>query len=177
MRFFGQFVLLVDGEDQSRFINSKKTEELIAYLFCQEGAFVAKKKIGEALWEELEPKQAMNNFYKIYMHLRHCIEQGLPLTLENIRGKLRLLSNGIESDCMRFTKLCEGGSTQWEEAVQLYRAPLLAEEYYAWTDGWAARYDIEYLKLLEKLIEAYQVNGDNGRAAVYQKLYNLAAEL
>lgn len=159
--------------DQCGKINSKKTEELIAYLLLEKGKCVAKQKIAADLWEGLEPKRAMDNFYKIYKRLQILPSLGIPLKVNCLRHKICLETNNIDSDIDRFEQLCKKGADieSLEEAVRLYRAPLFESDCYAWAALSESHYDLMYAEAIDKLITYFKEKRNNKKFEYYRNLW------
>lgn len=160
----------MNDQDQSRLINSKKTEELIAYLLCNAGEFVAKRKIAEQLWENFPEERAMDNFYKTYKRLNALPALGVPLCVEALRGKIRLDLCTVESDLQTFERLYKRNDVaSWEQALNPYRGPLLRDEYYNWTTLPESHYDLCRTELFERIFAHYKESKNNEKLSIYRR--------
>lgn len=155
---FGKLSVVI-GETEVNLGLRKKSEELLAYLICAEGKFVAKEKIMEVLWPEVEKDKAANNLYVAFYNLKRQDCSALTESLESVRGKMRICPERIVCDLYEFKKLvrlCGGidGNTieTARKAVALYRGTLFEENYYDWAALPQAELDVMYLELLEKAI-------------------------
>lgn len=155
---FGKLSVVVGGTEVNLGLR-KKSEELLAYLICAEGRFVAKEKIMEALWPEVEKDKAANNLYVAFYNLKRQDLGVLTESLESVRGKMRVCPERIECDLYEFKKLVRlcGGVDGYtietaRKAVELYRGTLFEENYYDWAALPQAELDVQYLELLEKAI-------------------------
>jgi two-component system LytT family response regulator len=163
---FGKLSVVVGGTEANLGLR-KKSEELLAYLVCAEGRFVAKEKIMEALWPEVEKDKAANNLYVAFYNLKRQDCGALTESLESVRGKMRLRPERIECDMYEFKKLvrlCGGvdGDTveTARKAIELYRGMLFEENYYGWAALPQAELDVMYLELLEKAASYCKEAGD-----------------
>jgi len=155
---FGKLSVVVGGTEVNLGLR-KKSEELLAYLICAEGRFIAKEKIMEALWPEVEKDKAANNLYVAFYNLKRqdCI--ALTESLESVRGKMRICPERIECDLYEFKKLArlcgrvDGNTADTaRKAAELYRGGLFEENYYDWAALPQAEFDVQYLELLEKAV-------------------------
>jgi len=155
---FGKLSVIVGGAEINLGLR-KKSEELLAYLICAEGRFVAKEKIMETLWPELDKDKAANNLYVAFYNLKRQDLGALAESLESVRGKMRVCSELIECDLYEFNKLIllcgsvdSGTIDAARKVAELYRGELFEENYYDWTALPQAELDVRYLELLEKAI-------------------------
>ncbi|UYO61255.1 response regulator [Acetobacterium wieringae] len=174
---FGHFAIQVGGEEIVIPWRTKKAEELLAYLACLKGQFVAKEKLAGTLWPELSREKSQSNFYLTFHYLKKQLtEAGLELPIESERGKVRLNLKNLELDLACFEEklpptdqLSEKTAALAESAAALYRAPLLDGHYYEWSMAMGWRYEMTYQELTKKLAVYYQKRGDSHKAAYYQK--------
>lgn len=163
---FSKLSISVNGE----LIDSckrKKAEELIAYLVCHKGEFVAKEKIMADLWPESDKDKAANSLYVTYYCIRKLSENGVSFPVESCRGKMRICMEKIDCDICRFEKLaslCKTVDSQTidaaAEAVELYKGMLFEGDYYTWSEMYQARFDIMYMELLDNVIMYYTHEND-----------------
>ena len=155
---FRKLSIVIDGKETNVGLR-KKSEELLAYLICAEGRFVAKEKIMEALWPEVGKDNAANNLYVAFYNLKQQNSGVFMDLLESVRGKMRWRPESIECDLYEFkrlARLCNNidGYTieKARKAAELYQGKLFEENYYAWATLPQAEMDVLYLELLEKAI-------------------------
>jgi len=173
---FMMFTIVAGGEELNLKWRTRKSEELLAYLICQEGRFVSKEKIAESLWPEESKQKSLSNLYLSYYLLKQEFEKrGISLNVESKRGKMRISIEDIETDTMEFMdclEKCEQMNDATiafaERAAELYRGELLEENYFAWALEPQQRYAILYEELLERIIKYYKVAG-NARKCKYYK--------
>lgn len=145
---FGSFTLYWEGELVR--IPSRKAREVLALLFTERGRPLRKVHAAERLWPGVDQAHAMDCLYKACGVLRRLIRQGVPLPLVWERDTLLLDGTHIDSDVDRFERLYlrrEDAACR-EAAIAIYTAPFLLNEYYEWTAGLEAYYDMRYLELL-----------------------------
>lgn len=122
----------------------------MAFLFAERGKPLRKVYVAETLWPGVDGSHAVDCLYKACGVLRRLIRQGIPLPLTWDRDTLLLDGICIDSDVDRFEQLYlrrEDAGCR-EAAIALYTAPFLLNEYYEWTTGLEAYYDMRYLELL-----------------------------
>lgn len=177
----GHLSIRIDGKEADIAWRTKKAEEMLAFLACNEGEFVPKEKIAEALWPEFDEQKSKANLYVTYYYLKkQFMPIGLECPLESKRGKMRLKLDEIELDLIKFkTKLLnlkeisEDNIKGAEQASRLYRGMLLDGHYYDWSTGLAQYFDILYKELLEKIIFFYEKKESVAKMNYYVKLLNL----
>ena len=168
---FGKLSVVIGGKEVNLGLR-RKSEELLAFLICAEGRFVAKEKIMEALWPEVDKDKASNNLYVAFYNLKRQPLGALTESLESVRGKMRLRQDEtIECDLYDFKQLARHcisvGQTSAEaarKAIELYRGALFEEDYYDWAALPQAELEILYLELLEKTITYCNERGDDAGA-------------
>jgi two-component SAPR family response regulator len=60
---FKHFSITADGREINSGWRTRKAEELIAYLLCERGRFIAKEKIAEDLWPGQNGEKGLANLY------------------------------------------------------------------------------------------------------------------
>lgn len=126
---FGSFSLYCGGKPL-KFPN-KKAAELLALLVSEQGRVVRKPAAAELLWPGADSVHAMDSLYKVCTALRHM--RCLPLKVD--RDTLWLDTSQIDSDIARFDRLYRYRNVPecCTEAIHLYTAPFLMNEYYEWS--------------------------------------------
>jgi len=165
---FGKLSVLIDGREVNLGLR-RKSEELLAYLIYAEGSFVAKEKIMEALWPEVDKDKAANNLYVAFYNLKRQPLGALTESLESVRGKMRLRQNeAVFCDLHDFKRLAQRctsvGQASVEaarKAIALYKGALFEENYYDWAVLPQAELEVQYLDLLEKTIRYCNDSGDD----------------
>lgn len=164
---FERFSLFQNGDFIP--ITNKKAEELIAYLIL-EGKPVKKSKLWELLWPEADSSNARDSLYKVCRYLRNLIKSGIEIPLKIFRNEIFLDTYKIDTDIARFDSLYNQNENinLCKEAVELYTAPLLFDNYYDWTAQAEAYYDIRYCELVQKLIDYYKLLHNDDLVIFYQ---------
>lgn len=176
IRCFGRLSIQINRIEEDIPWRTKKAEELFAYLLCAKGQFVAKEKLAEILWPELDSEKSKANFYFSYHYLKKQSEQlGIQLPLESARNKIRLNTDCIELDITAFEKgtsdikeIKDSNLPAAEKIAALYRAPLLDGHYYEWSTELSWQYEILYKELAEKLTSYYQQNPNPEKEYFYR---------
>lgn len=159
---FGKLSIVVDGTEITSNMR-KKSEELLAFLLCYEGRFVAKERVMDALWPDMNREKAANNLYVAYYNLKKPELGCLSEFVESARGKMRIKAENIECDMFRFKdiyKQCgreidEGELDVANNAIEIYKGVLFEENYYTWASIEQAELDIMYLDLLDRIINVH----------------------
>lgn len=173
----GRLSIRINGKEADIAWRTKKAEEMIAFLACKEGEFVAKEKIAEALWPELDEDKSKANFYLTYHYLKkQFIQTGFEVPLESVRGKMRFKIEEVELDLIKFKtelqnlqEISEDNIHRAEQATQLYREMLLDEHYYDWSTELAQFFEILYKEFLQKIIEFYKRKRNIEKQYYYEK--------
>lgn len=178
----GRLSIKIDGKEADIAWRTKKAEEMLAFLACKEGEFVAKEKISEALWPEFDEDKSKANLYVTYYYLKkQFIKTGFECPLESIRGKMRLKIDEVELDLIQFKtellslqEISEDNINHAEQVSQLYKGMLLDGHYYDWSTEQAQYFDILYKELLQKIIMFYSKSRNIEKKNYYgKKLLNL----
>lgn len=167
---FGRFFLLRDGAPMD--LPRRKVREALAYLACAEGLPVGKQTVAAALWPGQGEGQAMDSLYKVCRALRALEARGDIPPVRIGRGTLWLDMEATACDLLSFQRWTSAQASMDElrRAVELYRAPLLVEEGYEWTEPLEGYFDMRYLDALERLAACYRKLGQRNKAAYYEGL-------
>jgi len=178
---FRHFSIFADGKELNVGWRTKKAEELIAYLLCEKGRYISKTKIAEDLWPELNGEKSMSNLYLTCYYIKKQENQtGIKIPIELERGKMRIQTDELECDIIRFDRLVQAipNADEWkrikliEEAVELYQGTLLEDSYYPWAVEHQQKCEMDLFKLLMILREHYQLI-DTEIMKYYEKKLNL----
>jgi len=163
---FGSFSLYCGGKPL-KFPN-KKAAELLALLVSEQGRVVRKPAAAELLWPGADSVHAMDSLYNVCTALRHM--RCLPLKVD--RDTLWLDTSQIDSDIARFDRLYRYRNVPecCTEAIHLYTAPFLMNEYYEWSARAEAYYDMRYMQLLSLAEKHFSQAGDQASARYYRRL-------
>ena len=152
-------------------IHSRKAEELLALLACENGILLSKKGVAGKLWPDTEPVRAIDNLYKVLSYLKTYSDIDFPLVLR--RGKIGLDINHYYSDIQEFKKFCdeEKKTEGYARAIEVYKGHLLSEENYEWVNEYEVNFEIRCIEMLEYLIQQdSQAKKYKLVAAYYKKL-------
>lgn len=174
---FGHLSIKIDGKEAAISWRTKKTEEMLAYLACAKGNFIAKEKLAEILWPGLDIEKSKANFYLAYHYLKKQSDRlGAALPLESSRGKIRLRTEELELDIVRFQeelaglqKITEDNIGRAEKGIGLYKGMLLDGHYYEWSTEMGQYYEILYKELLKKMAEYCREKGNAEKEGYYRK--------
>ena len=175
---FRHFSILAEGKEINSGWRTRKAEELIAYLLCEKGKLVAKEKIAEALWPELDGEKSVSNLYLAYYYIKKQENsKGVKIPIESTRGKMRIRLEAVDCDLISFDRLVEASSninspnriTLMEKAVELYQGTLMEDEYYSWVADLQQQYEIVHTELLKELINYYEKEPDIGKLKRYKQ--------
>lgn len=174
---FGSLSILADGQEINIGWRTKKAEELVAYLLCQNGHFISKEKIAAALWPDLDGEKSVSNLYLAYYYLKKQEKNyGVLLPIESIRGKMRIRMEEVDSDVMRFEScqqschhIDDENIALAEKAVELYQGMLLEDRYYSWATEAQQHYELVYLELLKKIVDYFKQKGEREKQQLYTK--------
>jgi len=179
---FRHFSIMAGDKEINTGWRTRKAEELIAYLLCEKGRYVAKEKIADALWPALDGEKSVSNLYLAYYYIKKQEDRlGVKIPIESERGKMRICLEEVACDMVRFDGLVEAiadtksadEAALMETAVELYQGALLEDRYYSWAVDFQQKYEIEYIKLLRRLAEYYEAQSDIEKLKYYKKRLNI----
>jgi len=155
-----------DGPVQGRAAHKRRVA-LLAVLAMARGRPVGRERLLGLLWPELDGDAARHNLSESLYVLRKELGEGAIVPAS--AGDVALDRGVVESDVALFQELLDAGEV--EEAVRLYRGPLLdgfyvadAPEFERWADGERERLARAYSRALESLAEAAEAEGSALRA-------------
>lgn len=169
----GDFFVERDGNpipaaDWSR----RKTRSLLKLLALQPGHRLHREQITEALWPDLDPISARDNFYRNLSFLRHTLEPDLKRPADShflsLEGEILKLGppGEVWIDMVAFESLIARARTSpqplslLEEALALYRGDLLPEDAY---EEWAiSRRDLLSRAAVDALMRVAEIRRDEG---------------
>jgi two-component SAPR family response regulator len=165
---FPRFSLCVDGEPVD--LHGSKAEELIAFLACERGRRVSKRRAAEALWPDVCEHSALQSLYKVLQHLNKLSYHGQRIPLIVTRGAVGLDVHRMAIDSLDFRRLYDSDDPKdWERAIDLYRGILLIDSGYDWASEYEADYDVRYYELLDRLAKHYAETGNQNLARYYRR--------
>lgn len=168
---FGKLKLMVGG-NEVRF-RTKKAEELLALLLDRKGDFIHRNEICDLLWEDYDGDRALTHFNTTLHYVKKALwQQGAQITIEHHKGSYRLVTAGIDCDCLCFRNLTESladitesNLADYESAAGLYQGLYLAGEDYAWAELNRQQLKEKYLGLV-LAIANYERSMDRPERAV-----------
>jgi two-component SAPR family response regulator len=181
---FRHLAVIVDGVELKIGWRTKKAEELMAFLLCEKGRFVAKEKIAEALWPELEQEKSFSNLYLAYYYLKKLEQKdGIKIPIESVRGRMRIRVEELDCDMASFNRCLESCRTiddsniaLAERGTGLYSGMLLEDSYYSWVVDHQQYYEIAYTEMLQKIIDYYKKKGNKEKLGIWTEKLKIFAE-
>jgi DNA-binding SARP family transcriptional activator len=173
VRLFGPLQVSVGGQPLLP-LRSRRGRELLALLALRAGREVERAWLADMLWPESAPSQAFYNLRRCLSDLRHALGPHASSLLAPTPHTLRLDLSGIRVDTAQFdAAVARGDEASLEQAVALYRGPLLEDSSEEWLLPERAWRERAYLQALESLATRALARSDPARAAHY--LYLAAA--
>ena len=174
---FKRFLIQDKGVEKDINWRTKKAEELIAFLICEEGAYVTKEKIAEALWPDLDQQRGLSNLYLTHYYIKKMTqENGLQVPIESKRGRMRILINPKDCDVFQFNDWIKRGKLSskeekqgyFEKAFSLYKGMIFEDRYYPWVTVCQQIYEREYLELVQELMRLHEEKGEHCKVEFYK---------
>ena len=172
VRCLGSFDVI--GENGNILWRTKKTRELFACLFFEEGRGVKKDTLIERLWPDIGERQANTLFYTTVTYLRKALMNANARELLVVENQsYRLETEHITSDFqvlmdwnMRAKKGELPESQETLEVAQLYRECYMNGEDYLWLGVQREYVEQIFLQTSGKLAELEMERGEFGRAVL-----------
>lgn len=171
---FGKFNIEANGSLIPR-LESRKAEELLAYLLLNRDQPQARERLADMLWGETFQDQANNYLRKALWQLQSALDnwglgdQGLLLVEGEwlqINPRIELwLDIAVLEDAFKKTQgilgrdLEEGQAQMLQRAAELYRGDLMDGWYQDWCLYERERLQHLYLAMLDKLMDYCEVHG------------------
>jgi two-component SAPR family response regulator len=150
-------------------LHSAKARELLAFLACERGRAVSKRRAAEILWPDAGGDRALQRLYKTIQHIRKLTFRGQTIPLLDAHGEISLDLRRAEADTEEFLSLYASASPEdWKRALELYRGILLLDSDYDWAHEYETSYDVRYCELLERLAQHYAGAGNSYLARHYR---------
>lgn len=156
---------------------TKKTKELFACLFYENGRWAARDILTERLWQEKPADKSSVLFHTTMSYLRKALaaagaldcllvkNQSYALDMTKLDSDIAQLRRGY--DCLK------KGETLTEERAlrftELYGEGYLYGEDYVWADGYREQVEQRYLWMLQTLAKQKAAGGRYREAAMYLK--------
>lgn len=148
---------VVDGKGEQVRWRTKKTKELFAYLWMNNGNFVNKMKIIETIFGDKDFSNASTLLYTTIYQLRKSLEKlGYESAISYINDGYQLkitVKNDIE-ELNTLLSMEEHTEKQINNMLKLYKGDFLEEEGYDWAIG----YQQWYKKLVFQSLERFAVS-------------------
>ena len=160
LRLFGPWEACARGRPLPR-LRTRKGEGILSLLALRGGAAVERGWLAGTLWPESSDDRARNNLRCTLVDLRHALGPEAGRLRAPTPRTLALDLTAAEVDVVAFdAAIARGDPASLEQAVALYRAPLLEE----WSEPWALeerqRREEAYLAALEALAAHARSAGD-----------------
>jgi len=164
---FGALDVRLDGAPIPP-LRTRKVQWLLALLLLHHDQALDRVWLAGTLWPESAPGAALFNLRQSLSNLRRALGPAERCLQASMVNALTLDAAPIEADVIAFdTAVAAGDRTSLEQAVSLYRGPLLegcAEE---WVFAERRVREEQYLSALEKLAEQALGRGERDVAATY----------
>ncbi len=135
---------------------TKKADELIAFLLCENGDFVSKDKIIENLWPGSDRKKGLSTLYTTLYYLRHQQQNSqAKIPIESLRRKMRFNTDNVQIDLVemaeQYKRFQQGLKINKSYIIELYKGMLFEEHDYPWAVILQARYENMYQQMVSCL--------------------------
>lgn len=145
------------GQTESVRCLGKKPAALLAYLACNQGKRHTREKLTALLWGAYPELQARQSLRQALSNIRKIID---PAALITSGDTVSLKPGAIECDVCQFQALLLEGTTRaLEQAVELYKGALLADDTLD-EEHWSEWLSRERQKLEELALDAFLRLGD-----------------
>ena len=133
LHLLGSLQILLDSQPVTAF-ESDKVRALLVYLALESDRPHSREMLAGLLWPELPDNRARQNLSQALFNLRHALsDHGAPSPFLYVTRECLQFNRASNHwiDAAAFTACLAGGAHEWgpgrlEEAVALYRGPLLA---------------------------------------------------
>lgn len=170
-------VLSVRGPAGEVVWRTKKTKELFACLFYENGRWAARDVLTERLWQEKPADKSAVLFHTTMSYLRKALAAAGALDCLLVKNQSYALDmTKLDSDIVQlrcgYGCLKKGETLTEERALRLmvlYGGGYLYGEDYAWADGYREQVEQRYLWMLQTLAKQNAADGRYEEAAMYLK--------
>jgi predicted ATPase/DNA-binding SARP family transcriptional activator len=164
---FGPMQALVQGRPLPH-MRSRKGQWLLALLTLRHGRPVEREWLAGTLWPDVDQSQAFDNLRPILSELRRGLGNQSVRLLAPDRRTLLLDLGGADVDVLRFDAAIESGKlSNLEQAVALYRGPLLEGCNEEWVFQERAAREQECIQALQRLGHTALTGGDYEKAITH----------
>jgi DNA-binding SARP family transcriptional activator len=170
LSLFGPFEVRLHGLPLSR-LRSRKGHQLLALLTLRAGREVERSWLAGTLWPDSSESQGLANLRMSLKDLRRALGEAASRLRSATPRTVALDLTGAEADAIAFEEaLARGDPPSLEQAVSLYRGPLLE----GWTEEWLfqerQRCEQAYVVALESLATHSLASGDPEKAERHLQL-------
>ena len=167
LKLFGPLSVLVHGEPIPH-LRSRKAQWLLALLTLRHGRPVEREWLAGTLWPEVESSLAFANLRPILSELRKALGVAGERLQSPNRHTLVLDLTDAEVDILSFDKaVARKTLSALEQAVSLYRGPLLEGCIEEWVAADREAREQTCLRALQTLAEAALEAGEHGASSSY----------
>jgi two-component SAPR family response regulator len=173
VKCFGGFEVFKEGIEQPIKWKTTKAKEIFAYFIQHKGKIIAKGKILEDIWPEMDPEKTSVALHSYIYQVRKVLKTlGLEKILVYKNKGYGLMSETIISDVQQFERLLEESVENekgkvihcLEEAVQLYQGEYLEGCYNQWIIEEKQRLEERYILAMKRLAYLYSERKEDHQA-------------
>lgn len=157
LRLFGAFEMRIDGQ-KLRPMRSRAGQRLVALLLLHRDRPVSREWLSHTLWPDSSETQALYNLRRNLTDLRDALGVEAYRIQSPTPRTLQFDVSSADCDLAAFDAAIAGGG--WNEAVRLYRGPLLQEENEECIAAARAEYQETFCSALEHLATIAVDSGD-----------------
>lgn len=167
IRLFGGFTAAQGGKPLPP-LRSKREQFLLALLVLRHDRDTAREWLATTLWPDTEETQALFYLRKALSNLRKALGDDAARLKSPTTRTVRLDMTGAPSDVLAFDTAIE--TNKLEDAVALYKGPLLPECLEDWAISERTQRENDYQTALEHLAKADSEKGDVASATRWLRL-------
>jgi DNA-binding SARP family transcriptional activator len=161
IRLFGAFDVRIDDVPIPP-LRSRKVQWLLALLVLRQGQSLDRAWLAGTLWPESGPEQALYNLRQSLSTLRHALGNAGACLHASMVNALSLETDSAKVDALAFdAAIASGGKDALEQAIALYRGPLLEGCTEEWVLGERRMREESYLNALELLAGQALASGES----------------
>jgi predicted ATPase/DNA-binding SARP family transcriptional activator len=170
IRLFGPFDVRLDGVPLPR-LRSRRGQWLLALLVLRAGSEIERAWLAGLLWPGTPEPQALANLRNCLTDLRRALGAEAARLHSPTPRTLVLNLLAAEADVVMFEEaLARGDIASLEQAVALYRGPLLEGCVEEWAFQERVRREQSYLEALERLAAHAAAQAEHGRAERFLRM-------
>lgn len=125
LRLFGNFEMRLNGQTLPQ-MRSRAGQRLFALLILQRNHCVSREWLSQTLWPDSSETQSLYNLRRNLTDLRNALRGEAWRIVSPTPRSLQFDAKEADCDLASFDAAIAG--EQWEEAVRVYRGPLLAQD-------------------------------------------------